>query len=615
MPFTGLVAQDSTVMNSPPDSVISEGLAPSDSLLHVGLKLQLAQIKQLDSLKKADSLHMVGLQAELENLKNAETKRKKAIMEEMRKLAETDSLNRLKKVKQIEQLRGKFKGVPVLLDEDTLFSVYGRSGPFLPQERALILSKRIDKMAKAQDYFPDSLYVFTESDATLILYQSSIVLSVTEEDGLFLQANTEAVANNWVKIINQKVVSYRERHGLKRILREVGFSVLVIVILITMIWLINRFFFWLYKKIHGLKGSMLKGISLRSYQLLDQHRETELVIFMAKGLRLIILILTFYLALPAIFTIFPETQKYADLLLGYILSPISVIVQSFIGYIPNVFTILVIYLFTFYVVKFFHFISGEIETGKLEISGFYPDWARPTFNILRALLYIFMFIIIFPYLPGSHSPIFQGVSVFLGLLISLGSSSAISNMVAGVVITYMRPFKNGDRIKIGDLIGDVVERNLLVTRIKTPKNEEITLPNAQILGAATVNYSTQPNYMLDTVVTIGYDVPWRQVEELLIKAAKSTGGILDEPAPFVLQTSLDDFYVSYKLNAYTNLVKTLPRIYSELHSRIQDEFNAGKVEILSPHYRALRDGNMITIPASYLPDDYKIPVFGVKVSE
>jgi small-conductance mechanosensitive channel len=229
-----------------------------------------------------------------------------------------------------------------------------------------------------------------------------------------------------------------------------------------------------------------------------------------------------------------------------------------------------------------------------------------------------MFVLVFPYLPGSDSNVFRGVSVFIGVLFSLGSSSAIANMVAGLVITYMRPFKIGDRIKIGDIIGDVMEKNLLVTRIKTPKNEEITIPNSSILSGNTTNYSSlarTEGLIIHTIVTIGYDVPWKQIHQALIDAALRTEKLLKEPHPFVLQTGLEDFYVSYQINAYTKESKMLAHIYSELHQNIQDCCFEKGIEILSPHYRAARDGNMTTIPQSYLPNDYKTPSFNLKIEK
>jgi small-conductance mechanosensitive channel len=304
-----------------------------------------------------------------------------------------------------------------------------------------------------------------------------------------------------------------------------------------------------------------------------------------------------------LFSIFPATKGIAVKLINYVLDPFKSIVRSFIDYIPELITIIVISFIFHNVVRFLKFLSHEIESEKLVIPGFYPDWARSTFNILRIIIYAFAFIVIFPYLPGSDSPVFQGVSVFLGLLLSLGSSSAIGNIIAGLVITYMRAFRIGDRVKIGDTTGDVIEKSMLVTRLRTIKNEEITIPNSAILNGSTTNYSSSAQHLgliLNTVVTIGYDVPWRKIEKLLIEAAQKTNLIELNPKPFVLQTSLDDFYVSYQLNAYTKHPGSAAKIYSELHAHIQDLFAEANVEIMSPHYQANREGPS-TIPAKSEP--------------
>jgi small-conductance mechanosensitive channel len=251
-------------------------------------------------------------------------------------------------------------------------------------------------------------------------------------------------------------------------------------------------------------------------------------------------------------------------------------------------------------VRLLRYFANEIESGVITIPGFYPEWARPTFMLVKLLVYAFGFIIIFPYLPSSESPIFRGVSVFLGLLFSIGSSSAISNAVAGYLITYMRPFKIGDRIKIGDISGYVVEKSMLVTRVRSIKNEDITIPNSTVLTGYTTNYSraaAEHGLIINSSVTIGYDAPWQKVHALLIDAALATKGVISEvgKAPFVLQTSLNDFHVSYQINAYTYLSINLESIYSELHQHIQNKFNDAGVEILSPHYRSLRDGNYTMI--------------------
>ena len=208
---------------------------------------------------------------------------------------------------------------------------------------------------------------------------------------------------------------------------------------------------------------------------------------------------------------------------------------------------------------------------------------------------------IYPYLPGSESGVFQGISVFVGLIISLGSSTVIGNIIAGLIITYMRPYKLGDRIKLNDTVGNVIEKTPFVTRLRTPKNEVITIPNSFIMSSHTVNYSASARdygLIIHTTVTIGYDAPWRQVHQLLINAARITEGVLENPKPFVIETELQDYYPCYEINAYIKDVDRLAQITTELHQNIQDTFNEAGVEIMSPKYVATRDGNASTIPTS-----------------
>ena len=223
----------------------------------------------------------------------------------------------------------------------------------------------------------------------------------------------------------------------------------------------------------------------------------------------------------------------------------------------------------------------------------------PTYHIIRFLLYAFMIAMIYPYLPGANSGVFQGVSVFVGLIVSLGSSTVIGNIIAGFVITYMRAFKQGDRIKLNDTVGNVIEKTAFVTRLRTIKNEIVTIPNSFIMSSQTVNYTSSARtygLIIHSEVTIGYDAPWRKVHQLLIDAAKATPGVMPEPAPFVLETALSDFYPVYQINAYIQEANNMTTIYSALHQNIQDYFDKAGIEIMSPHYTAFRNGNASTIP-------------------
>jgi small-conductance mechanosensitive channel len=272
-------------------------------------------------------------------------------------------------------------------------------------------------------------------------------------------------------------------------------------------------------------------------------------------------------------------------ILGYIWAPIKSIFVSVITYIPNLFYIAAIYYSIKYLIKGVNFLAKEIESGRLKLPGFYPDWAIPTYHIIRFLLYAFMIAMIYSYLPGSEKGVFQGISVFVGLIISLGSSAFIGNIIAGLVITYMRPFSIGDRIKLNETTGNVIEKSLFVTRIKTPKNEVITIPNSFILSSQTTNYSVSAkNYglIVHSDVGIGYDVPWQKAHECLIKAAKATGGTIKTKPPFVLDLGLEDYYNVYQINVYIADANKIPIVITELNSRIQDVFLEEGINIECP---------------------------------
>lgn len=404
---------------------------------------------------------------------------------------------------------------------------------------------------------------------------------------------------------------------------EVDFRSTIDAIITTLfILLLSRFAFtwsqsiyaYLKTKIIEWKKDKIKSVAFNNIELLSGDRIFEILSLANSGFRLFVGAIIVYLTFTSIFGLFEFTQAWSAQLLEYILSPLKSTFITLINYIPNLFTIIVIIFITRYAVKIVHLIFIEVGKESLSFAGFHSDWAEPTYKIVRFLIFAFAAVVIFPYLPGSGSQAFQGVSVFLGILFSLGSSSAIANVVAGIVLTYMRPFKLGDRVKIADTMGDVIEKTLLVTRMRTIKNVDITIPNAMVLGAHIINYSSsaqEKGLILHTSISIGYDVSWRTVHQLLLASTEATENIKKDPKPFILQTSLDDFYVSYELNAYTDNPSVMARTYSELHQNIQDKFNEAGVEIMSPHYGAMRDGNQTAIPQDYLPKEYTAPSFKV----
>lgn len=233
------------------------------------------------------------------------------------------------------------------------------------------------------------------------------------------------------------------------------------------------------------------------------------------------------------------------------------------------------------------------------IDGFYAEWGNTTFQLLRFFVCMFALVIIYPYLPGAGTKALEGISVFVGLMISLGSSSAIANIIAGVMISYMRAFNIGDYVKIGESMGRVTEKGLIVTRVMTYKNEEITIPNTQILTSQVTNYSTMAEtdeLILYTTITIGYDTPWPKVHQMMIEAAEKSPLISKNKKPFVLQTALNDYHISYQLNAYTKSEDKIPGAYSELHQNLQQVFSEYGVEIMSPSFTVLRNTPKDTTP-------------------
>lgn len=487
------------------------------------------------------------------------------------------------------------KSAELVFGGETLFRVQTYIGPFSPKERVDAIQSRLQGIVMDPTYKKASTYVVGYENTSDIYIGDKVLMAVSEEDAKLTGKSRAEVAESYRIKLDTIISQEQENRSLKEYLKELAAIIILALAMFCSLYLTSRIFYlWIYSWIKNQKNKLFKGIKINNYELMTPSRQVAAILLFSRFLRVGLLILIIALFLPLFFSIFPFTKGFAIQLWQYILHPIIGIISGIIRYIPNILTILVIFLFTHYLLRLLHFIAREVEREAIVIEGFYPDWSRPTFNIIRTLAYIFMFIVIYPYLPFSESPIFKGVSILLGLLLSLGSTSAVSNVVAGLVLTYMRPFQIGDRVQIGEVTGDILEKNLLVIRLLTIKNENITLSNSFVLSNHTINYSTvskERGLVLHTSVTIGYDTPWRMIHNLLLEAANNTSGILKDMNPFVLQKSLDDFYVTYELNAYTDQPAQMVQIYSELHQNIQDAFNQAGVEILSPHYRSVRNGN------------------------
>lgn len=502
-------------------------------------------------------------------------------------------------------------GAPVIFADETLFTIYDKLGPFTPQERAQAVAERLARLAK--DPFT-RIYPVTAADreaTSELVYGEMVVMTVTDRDALPTGKPRYEVAKDYADKIQVALAKSREQVTVRALIIDAGLVLLDTAILIVLLVLFHKTFPKIYAKLDSWRGTVIRPIKIQRIELLSTDQIVAALTGVAKTVRIVAVLVLLYVYLTTVLGIFPWTRGISAALFGAVLSTLQTIGQAFATYVPNIVSIAVIIMVARYIIKLIRLVFDGIGRGAITFAGFHRDWAEPTYKIVRFLVIVFAAIACFPYIPGSQSEGFRGISVFLGLLISLGSAAAIGNVIAGVVLTYMRPFRVGDRVKIADTFGDVTDKTLLVTRVRTIKNVDITIPNALVLSSHIINFSSSatspPPLILHTSVTIGYDAPWQKVHELLIAAARVTTHILQNPEPFVLQTSLNDFYVTYEINAYTDQPNLMATIYAELHQHIQDKFNEAGMEIMSPHYTQLRDGNKAAIPDQYLPKNYQAP--------
>ena len=508
---------------------------------------------------------------------------------------------------------------PVMLDNQELFTIRQGIGSFSAQERAKSITARIEKIADDDVLSPEDLTIKIdpEDKNPSIILGDTVIATITSKDAKLHAVSQEVLAERALAKIKAAIVSYRQERQPGKLLKDVALTVSATLSTVLIFWAMIFISSRVFPQIQRLITSLVPGVGFQNFEIISSRTIGIFSLRVLQFIRTLIILTILYFYLTFILRLFPWTRKFGDGFLQYFFSALEVFSQEIAKYLPNIFIILIIVFITHYLLRAIRPFFTALERENLVIHGFYPDWAKPTYNLLSLLIIALAIVIAFPYLPGFNSPAFQGVSVFLGVLFSLGSTSAIANVVGGIILIYTRSFQLGDKISIGDVIGDVIEKGLLVTRIRTPANRIITIPNSSLLNTNVINFSVsqrefkQP-LILQTTVTLGYDLPWRKVHATLKEAALATKFIVSEPAPFVLQTSLDDFYVSYQLNAYTDHPNKMVYIYSELHQNIQDKCNEVGIEIMSPHYKALRDGNHSTIPENYLPEDYQSPAFGIQ---
>jgi small-conductance mechanosensitive channel len=394
----------------------------------------------------------------------------------------------------------------------------------------------------------------------------------------------------------------------------IAYTLLATVLFGGMLLGLRRVFPQVYRMIR--RSQQQRRLSLRLYRitLLSTKQVGRLLFFATKLTQSVITggVLLSYVLL--VLSLYPLTRRFARTIFLYTQAALIQVGEAFIGYLPNLFIIAFIIIATGYGLRVIKPIFKGLEEERIKIAGFYPEWASPTYRLAEIFILTIAGVLCFPYLPGFGSEAFQGLSLFLGVLVSLGSTTAIANAVSGVILIYTRAFRLGDYIRVGDMKGEVADKSLLVTQLRTPNNVIVTIPNASLIANNIENYSLSNRdsnrpVILTTTITLGYDVPWALIYDTLTAAARATNHVLPDPPPTVHQTGLGDFSVSYELRFCTAVPHLEIEIHSHLHQNIQDHCNAADIEILSPTYSAIRDGNTSTIPASYLPADYKADGF------
>ncbi len=476
----------------------------------------------------------------------------------------------------------------VTVDGIPLFPLRGVSA-FPAHERVAAVRDRIVEFAADGSRSLDELQIEHSDQADIIKAGQVAIVNIFNVDAELEGISRQILASIYREQIKHAITRYRHDRTAEVLWKNAAYAAAVTLVCGLLLWVLVRLFRWLEVFASRHVQRNIDELANKSHNFFSGAQVWGLFASLLRLLRLLAIILLVYFLLNTVLGLFPWTRAAAIALFALVLDPIKSIAHGFANAIPDLAFLLVLFLLVRYILKIIHVFFKRIEAGVVKLENFDPDWAMTTFKILRILIIAFAMVVAYPYIPGSDSLAFKGISVFLGVILSLGSSSIIAGMFAGLMMTYRGAFKEGDRVKIGDIVGVVIDMRMMVTRLRTAKNEIVVIPNSNILSTEVINYSSmarEGKLILHSIVSIGYDTPWRQVEALLLLAAERTEGLLKVPPPFVLQRQLGDFSVNYEINAYCNDETKMLSLYSQLHAHIQDLFNEFGVQIMSPSYEA-----------------------------
>ena len=476
----------------------------------------------------------------------------------------------------------------VVVDGHVILKVRGVAA-FPAEKRAREIAGRIVKAADDERIAPGDIKLTDKGDRTEVAAGDQYLFFLFDPDAEIEGVSRQVLAEATQLRLQSALTSYRYDRSPGVLTMNSLYALGATALSAALLFGLRRGYRALDRVVVQQLRARLNALEAQSARFIKAQQLAKFLRGFLKFLYATLIAFTLYVYLNFALGLFPWTRPFALWLFGLILSPLRTMGEALLTTIPDLVFLALLFFVARYVLRMIHAFFEGVDSGAVKLASFEQEWAWPTYRILRLLVIVFALVVAYPYIPGSQSDAFKGISLFLGVIVSLGSSSIIANIIAGYSLAYRRPFKIGDRVQINNTLGDVIDMRVLVTRLRSLKNEEIVIPSSTILSADVINYSTlaeQQGLILHTTVGIGYETPWRQVEAMLKLAADRTPGLLKKPAPFVLHKSLGDYAVNYEINAYCNNPNSMSQLYTALHRNILDLFNEYGVAIMTPAYVA-----------------------------
>jgi len=477
---------------------------------------------------------------------------------------------------------------PVIVDGRELFRVRGVSA-YPAKRRAAEIAAQIEAVAANDTLSPNELTVNESDHSSVISLGRQEVLTIFDADAQLEQLDRKTLALAYITRIGEAIIAYRHDRTRKYLLRYSSYAAAATIGLGLFLWLIRSATRRISRALDQRIKTTLEGLETQSKRVVNANDVWTALRGMHQLAWTIIFLIAVIVYLNYVLQLFPWTRYVGMRLLDMVINPLRTLGEGFLGILPKLIFLVVFIFITRYAIKVLRLFFAGLARGSVSVRGFEHEWSWPTFRLVRIVVIAFAVVIAYPYIPGSDLDAFKGVSIFLGVIFSLGSTSVISNMVAGYSLIYRRAFRTGDRVKIEEHVGDVIQARLLVTHLRTPFNEEVIIPNSTVLNSSIMNFSTlarEGRLIVPTSVGIGYETPWRQVEAMLLEAAARTEGVAENPQPFVMQKELGDFCVTYSINVYCSDAQGMARLSSGLRRNILDVFNEYGVQIMTPAYES-----------------------------